>query len=463
VKRLLVSASLAAGLVLLIGWPVGAEPLPNFTSGYKLPDETYHASQLGESWRFLLDIGLLVVALGLTTFFSLVMHSRKAILLTMLGALFYFGFWRLGCVCSIGAIQNVAAGVFDASLIIPLVVTAFFVLPLVAALFFGRVFCGGACPLGALQDALLFKPIRVPYWLDQGLGMLRHVYLALAVAFVAVGGMYIICRWDPIVSFFRLPQNGWAPSALMMLSVSILVIGFFVGRPYCRYLCPYGALLGVCSRAAPWTAKITPPGQKCIQCQLCEDACPFGAIREPTADLGRDERKAGRRELVLSLVAVVPIIAAFTYSGWLLGPSMATTDNDVWMAEQVRMEMDGEQKRGANDFTKGFWDSKRTPDELFALAERKRDSFQIAMALAGLWIGLVFAGKLVLLTMRRRRVDWEPDPTRCFHCGRCYDSCPPEEGVEEMAESHEQMPRKHAEEEAKKPASVAAAPQGFSV
>ena len=46
-------------------------------------------------------------------------------------------------------------------------VIAFFFLPLVAALLFGRVFCGGVCPLGAVQDLVLLRPVTVPEKLDR--------------------------------------------------------------------------------------------------------------------------------------------------------------------------------------------------------------------------------------------------------------------------------------------------------
>ena len=82
----------------------------------------------------------------------------------------YFGFYREGCVCPIGSIQNVAVALTDPQYSIPMVVTATFFLPLVMAVFFGRAFCGGVCALGAMQELVLVKPVQVPPRLDRALG-----------------------------------------------------------------------------------------------------------------------------------------------------------------------------------------------------------------------------------------------------------------------------------------------------
>ncbi len=61
---------------------------------------------------------------------------------------------------------------------------------------------------------------------------------------------------------------------MLILGACFLVIGLFIGRPYCRYLCPYGALLRPLSRLSRWHVRIPP--EECINCRLCADACPYG-------------------------------------------------------------------------------------------------------------------------------------------------------------------------------------------
>jgi ferredoxin len=257
-------------------------PPPDFGPKFVYPHSFEGEPRAG--WLAWLDMAALAITLPLAAVIALKWRSRRATVILSLFSVVYFGFYRKGCVCPIGAIQNISQALFDTTFVVPIVVLVFFTLPLLAAVLVGRVFCAGACPLGALQDLVLIKALKVPRWLDRTLGAIPFLYLGLAVLFATIGSTYIICKYDPYVSFFRMAGNFnvWIWSALMVS------VALFIGRPYCRYLCPYGALLGMLSRFSFRRVSITP--DKCIACGLCRDACAFGVIREGGA---KDDEEEG--------------------------------------------------------------------------------------------------------------------------------------------------------------------------
>jgi polyferredoxin len=406
-------------LVALFSGIASAEmrfPTPEFKGDYKMPP-MYVPPVPAKAWPYI-DTALLAIAMGLGAYFVYWRRSRRATFVLMAAALAYFGFVRKGCVCPIGSIQNVAESAFTGSAL-PWVVAAFFGLPILFTFFFGRVFCGTTCPLGAIQDAVVWKTVPVPAWLERVLGLFPFIYLGLAVMLAAIGSQYIICRYDPFVGLFRLS----GPANMMMLGLVFLVVGMFIGRPYCRFLCPLGAIFRLISPLSWKRVSITP--KDCVDCRMCEDGCPFGAIRHPTAGHKIKDRQRERQVLVASIVAVPALMLAFAVLGYFTSTAMAKLDWRVRLSQALSIE-ERTGERGTSDETANFWKSGEPAQKAHDQAVLLQRKFRIGTSAFGAWSGLVIGVGLVGATVRKHRVGWTADAGTCVACARCYNTCPVE-------------------------------------
>jgi NosR/NirI family nitrous oxide reductase transcriptional regulator len=411
---------LAALLLLLLLavcpalFAVDRVPRPEFQSGYQLPEVQTPAPR-SRAFEYL-DVAALAVGLVASGWLALQARSREGIFLLGILSIAYFGFFRKGCVCPIGSIQNVALSLADGGYTLPTAVVGFFTLPLVAALLMGRGFCAAVCPFGALQDAVIVKPLRIPRWLSVPLGFLPVVYLGLAVLFAATGADFIVCRFDPFVSFFRM---GGRPE-IFALGACFLVLGSVVARPYCRFLCPYGVVLKWLSRLSLLHATISP--DSCVQCRLCSEACPFDAIRPPSAPQSAPP-SAGEKRAFGAALAALPLLAALgAYAGFLLAPSLARAHPTVRLAIQVLREDAGEAKATTLE-SDTFRSTRTTTEELVRQAALVRQRFAWGSPVFGM---LALTASFLGSFIRRRSLSYEPDRGECFSCGRCFSSCPRE-------------------------------------
>ncbi len=390
-------------------------PKPEFETGYEYP--TVEAPEPRSTSLEFIDVGVLLLVMSLAAWFALKRRSRKGILWLSVFSLIYFGFYREGCVCSIGAIQNVALTLFDPSYAISIPIILFFVLPLLFSLLFGRVFCAAACPLGVIQDLVIIKPITIPAWLNKSLGFIPYIYLGLAVLMAATASDFIICRYDPFIGIFRMG----AEFSMIILGIAFLLMGLFVARPYCRFLCPYGVLLGWMSKFSKHHISITP--SECIQCKLCDHSCPFNVIDEPTEALKPEEKQYNKRRFTLFalLIPVWMLVAGYALS--LAHPFISKAHPDVYMAELLITQP--EIKNDTNNLdVQTFLASGRTMEQLVDDAKTIRTKYYTGSWILGAFLGLALGLMLMNHFVVRRRTDYTPNRTGCYSCGRCMDYCP---------------------------------------
>jgi polyferredoxin len=147
-----------------------------------------------------------------------------------------------------------------------------------------KAFCSWLCPVGTLSEYLwtlgrkIFgRNLSLPKWLDIPLRGLKYLLLGFFV--FVIGAMsaeaihdfmstpYGLVADVKMLNFFRdIGQTAAIVIALLIL-LSMLVQYF-----WCRYLCPYGALLGIASLFSPM--KIRRDAEACIDCGKCARACP---------------------------------------------------------------------------------------------------------------------------------------------------------------------------------------------
>jgi len=180
------------------------------------------------------------------------------------------------------------------------------------AILLKRGFCSWVCPFGLLTEYLnrlhhfIFrKNIRIPRWLDYPLRSLKYLLLAfflweIVIKMNAFALDYFIYSPYNMAADIKMLYFFKNISAFALWILSALVIfSILIRNFWCRYLCPYGALLGALSLLSIF--KIHRNNQTCTNCRQCTRACPVDIRLHKTTTVMSDECHA-----CLKCVSVCP-------------------------------------------------------------------------------------------------------------------------------------------------------------
>jgi polyferredoxin len=182
-----------------------------------------------------------------------------------------------------------------------------FMAALAIALLARKGFCGWICPVGFSSHLAQWtgKKLKIilplPIWLDYLLSSLKYILLGFF--------LYIIGKMDvaSITSFLETPYNLAADAKMLQfflapshlasgIMIFLVLISFTVPNFWCRFLCPYGALLGLLAFFSPLQVSRNP--ENCIDCRKCDRQCP-GRIQVSRKETIRSPECIGCLECVV--------------------------------------------------------------------------------------------------------------------------------------------------------------------
>ena len=224
--------------------------------------------------------------------------------------------------CPVGALQTVIGGSRHQ--------VSFYVLGsiMLFGILLGRLICGFLCPFGLVQDLLHRIPVRkwrVPARLDMPLRWLKYLVLAVLVILLPMLAANEFGTAPPFFCKYLCPAGtleGGIPQLLlnerlrplagllfdwkMLVLAVILISSIKIGRPFCRYLCPLGALYGLFNRFS--LVRMHLDHGKCVGCHACERCCPMQV--ETTKNINSPECiRCGRCKAVCPTGAITTVVA----------------------------------------------------------------------------------------------------------------------------------------------------------
>ena len=162
-----------------------------------------------------------------------------------------------------------------------------FVFFVVLAIIGNKLICGWACPFGAIQELIYSIPVlhkmkqrKPPFWLTNTIrGGLFFVVLLLLFGIVGGRKGFVIYHYLNPFNLFDMDFDHW----LILLTVVVsLALAFFIYRPFCHLICPFGFVSWIAEQISLTKVKID--HERCTDCGLCIKACPTQAAKDRVSD-----------------------------------------------------------------------------------------------------------------------------------------------------------------------------------
>lgn len=146
-------------------------------------------------------------------------------------------------------------------------------------------FCGWVCPVGAISqylwmagEKLFGKNFKMEKSVDIALRSLKYILMGLFLFLIGIAmtpsmmALFFIADYYKMVDVRMLQFFADMSMVTMGVLITLAVLSLLYKNFWCRYLCPYGALLGLLSSGGPM--KIVRTSEKCINCGTCSRECP---------------------------------------------------------------------------------------------------------------------------------------------------------------------------------------------
>ncbi len=222
----------------------------------------------------LLRTSLALLATLLAGFAFRSKHYKIARYLLLLIALIYLGFYSGGCPCMISSFQNLVLMLLGEP--VAWLSLVWIVGLLLLTYFFGKIWCGWVCHLGALQE-FIFRPNLSTQLLKPGVQtafkVIQWTALAALLIQLIITRTNLFIKIDPFKVAFNLFSSNTTGYVLLAI---MLISSLFIYRPFCRAICPVGLVLGWVTKV-PKASKLS-VNQNCKSCKRCQKACSYQAI-----------------------------------------------------------------------------------------------------------------------------------------------------------------------------------------